>query len=591
MKNNPFAGKSTRTKIFTVITVFAILVVFALNLWLSKYIVFGGAYIDLTSEGLYSLSPEMEKECDKLFDKLKGEIRITFCNDRDYLIDDYSTRAVYYMATAIDRRYDKCTVDAVNINMDPTAVARYRTTSLTEISPRDVIISYHPEKADGTISQDMRYRISSADAFWKVLSDDTVYSFDGEYQLMTYFLSLTLVDRPIAYFVTDHGETYYTANPETDKENEMNAETGVFVDLLHDSGFEVKTLSISGIIEEAEKKNIAPELPEDCVLLIINNPKEDFRYDSDKGMSLSYVSETEVLDRYMTDERGSIMVSLDYDESNLKDGKKLSNLEDFLAEWGIECTGLKVTDAVNSVDNGTDGDKSTIIADYNLDPDSYASNIYGNFATMSSAPRFVVNNTGSLKTAFGIGQNANEPGSSKTRRIFTPFIYSSEESNAYAQNAEGEYNTLAANGKQVVAALGSRQTIDQDTGEFTHSYVFCAASTDFLSSDYLGNSSYANFDVVSALVQNICRLDTFADTSLGGGSMNGEKFYGKEIVNSTIRAEDESKSVYNDAGELVKETYLGLTTPRRNVIIAVLVVIPTVIAAVGIFVCIKRKYL
>ena len=112
----------------------------------------------------------------------------------------------------------------------------------------------------------------------------------------------------------------------------------------------------------------------------------------------------------MTDERGSIMVSLDYTAN-------LPNLEDFLAEWGIECTGLKVTDAVNSVENTVKDDTSTIIADYNLDEESYAYSIYGNYATMTSAPRFVINNTGSLKTAFGIGQDANEPGSSNTLRI------------------------------------------------------------------------------------------------------------------------------------------------------------------------------
>ena len=59
MKIKPFAGKSTRTKIFTVISLVAILLLFALNLWMNKFGVYGNAYIDMTPEGLYTLTPEM----------------------------------------------------------------------------------------------------------------------------------------------------------------------------------------------------------------------------------------------------------------------------------------------------------------------------------------------------------------------------------------------------------------------------------------------------------------------------------------------------------------------------------------------------
>lgn len=591
MKNNPFVGKSTRTKIFTVISVVAILLLLVLNIWLAKFGIFGNAYIDLTPEGLYTLTPEMEAACEEVFYMSDGTLRtpgvkITFCNDRDNLIDSMSTRVVYYMAVAMSRKFENCTVEAVNVNINPTAVAQYKTTSLTEITARDVIISYGS-----------RYRIASVDSFWRVMSDNTVYSYDGEYQMMNYLLSLTLVDRPAAYFVTDHGETYYDLeNPESS----MNVETEEFINLLHDRGFDVKTLSLSELIKEADEKSAAtgkqvtPEIPEDCVLLIINNPTEDFRYDSNKATSLAYVSETEILDRYMTDERGSIMVSLDYNLVGANE-KKLSNLEDFLAEWGIQCTGLKVTDEESSV--GVDkNDFSTFIADYNLDENSYANQIYGDFASMSSAPRFILDNIGSLKTAFGIGHTTNEPGSSKTLRVFTPFLHSPSTSNAYAlvkENADdpGEYKALAAQGSQVVAALGSRQTTDSDDGTQTYSYVFCAASPDFFSSEFLSNTSYANFDIISALIQNICRLDTFADSSLGGQSYNGTRFLGKELVDTNIRAEDFAEEIFTPDGEKTMDISYGLTAPKRNRIIVVVCILPVVISALGIFVCVKRKYL
>ncbi len=590
MKNNPFAGKSTRTKIFAVISVVAILLLMVLNIWLAKFTLFGNAYIDLTPEGLYTLSPEMEKACENVFYMSDGTLRdpgikITFCNDPDNLMDSISTRVVYYMAVAMSKRFDNCTVETVNVNINPTAVAQYKTTSLTRITSRDLIISYGS-----------RYRIVSVDNFWRVMSDNTVYSYDGEYKMMSYMLSLTLVDRPTAYFVTDHGETYYTENPVTDTEKEMNGETGVFVDLLHDRGFDVKNLSISKLIEDAEKasaelgKNVIPEIPEDCVLLIINNPKEDFRYDPNKATSLAYVSETEILDRYMTDERGSIMVSVDYDSVGINE-KTLGNLEDFLAEWGIACTGLKVTDDTNSVANA-DGDDSTLVIDYELDENSYAYQIYGDFAAMTSSPRFIVGNTGSLKTAFGIGHSANEPGSSKTMRVFTPFLYSYNTAKGYAKNElSGTYTDLASEGQQIVAALGSRQTTDSDDGTETFSYVFCSASPDFFSSTSLGNTSYANFDIVSALVQNICRLDTFADDSLGGEGFNSSKFLGKTLVDTTVRAEDTSEKYYTDDGKEEIDVKYGLTDSRRNWIIVIVSILPVAISAVGIVVCVKRKYL
>ena len=576
MNKNPFAGKSTRTKIFTVISIVAILLVMVLNIWLSKYIVFGNAYVDLTPEGLYTLTSEMEDACEDVFGTIPGEVEIIFCNDRDYLLDQTLTRVVYYMSLAIAKRFDNCSVDSININMNPTAVAKYRTTSLTQLTSNDIIITYTPYGENGELGDDSRYRIVSAENFWRIMSDGTVYSYDGEYQMMAYLLSLTLLERPAAYFVTGHGETYYDV---TDPNNPINSKTGALVDLLHDRGFEVKNLNLAEV----------DEVPEDCILLIINNPTEDFEYDPDKALSLAYVSETEKLDRFMTDERGSIMVSLDYT-------KKLPNLEDFLAEWGIESTGYKVTDSANSVANLIEGDTSTLIADYNVDSESYAYQIYGDYVEMSSAPRFIVNNTGTLQTAFGIGQDANEPGSAKTHRIFTPFLYSSQESEAkayvkYEGQASGSYSALAGKGQQVIAALGSRQTTDGDSGDMTFSYVFCAASADFFATEYLGNTSYANFDIVSSLVQNICRLDTLADSSLGGGNMNGDKMFGKVMLDTSIRAEDTSETFYNEDGSINQSYTRGLTAKRRNVIIMVIAAVPVMIAAAGVVVCIKRKYL
>ena len=103
-----FKGKSKRTVIFSAITVGVIVVLLCANLALS--IIGGGRnwFIDVTPEGLYSLTDAMVKECafvDEL-GKSDGDkcVKITFCNDPDRLISNFDTRATYYMALALQDR-------------------------------------------------------------------------------------------------------------------------------------------------------------------------------------------------------------------------------------------------------------------------------------------------------------------------------------------------------------------------------------------------------------------------------------------------------------------------------------------------------
>ena len=278
MNNKLLSGKSTRTKIFTVITVAVIVLLLALNLFLNYFSIFDNGYIDMTPEGLYTLRDVMVEECSYMFVNEDGTlkeqgIKVTFCSDPDYLLSNTITRAVYYTAVAMSKEFPNFEVECVNVNINPMAVAQYKTTSLTEITSTDVIISYGS-----------RYRIVSAESFWRI-SGNKLYSYDGEYKLASIMMSLTLVDQPKAYFVTDHGEAWY--DPEN-PESEGSQRTAYFYDLLLERGLEVETISLSELIAECERKNeedpeskSVPKIPDDCVLLIINDPRTDFRADSE----------------------------------------------------------------------------------------------------------------------------------------------------------------------------------------------------------------------------------------------------------------------------------------------------------------------
>ena len=95
-----------------------------------------------------------------------------------------------------------------------------------------------------------------------------------------------------------------------------------------------------------------------------------------------------------------------------------------------------------------------------------------------------------------------------------------------------------------LAAVTVREAFDSDKNEYSHSYLFCANSAEFFSNELLGKSSYANFDIVSALVENISRVDIYASLELGGTSLNSSSYGGKQMVETEMRVSDVQKLVF-----------------------------------------------
>ncbi|MBR5140137.1 MAG: hypothetical protein IKV16_03695, partial [Clostridia bacterium] len=194
-------GKSKRTQMFAIITLVGIAILIGLNLLLSLVGHSRSVYVDLTPEGLYSVTDRMEKEC-SFIDEMEGDkkLKIIFCSDPDNLASNMITRVTYFMALKLENMFDNIEVETVNVNFNPTAVAKYKATSLTTISASDVIVTYGD-----------RYRIAGAQSFWTTGDSGNYFSYNGEYKLATLIRSVTLANEgnPAAYFVTGHGETVY----------------------------------------------------------------------------------------------------------------------------------------------------------------------------------------------------------------------------------------------------------------------------------------------------------------------------------------------------------------------------------------------
>ncbi len=547
--------KSKRAKILALITLGLIVVLFTLNFLLSIVGLNKSVYVDLTPEGLYTVSDRMEEECsfvDGLEDKNPDKkIKIIFCNDPDKLKENTITRVTYFMALKLEKMFDLIEVEEVNVNFDPTSVAKYKATSLTEISSSDVIVAYGD-----------RYRIAGAESFWTTGSEGEYWSYNGEYRLATILKSVTLANdsNPAAYFL-------YDSSDEKSKETVAPQQLRY---LLSDRGLRVEFIDICK----------ADKIPDDCALFIINNPQKDLSCDADRLDEFYYVSDTEKIDRYLAKNQGALMVAKDPATS-------LPVLEAFLYEWGFDFSKSVLSVPKNESDKTSTDRTTSLNAVYNTNRESFGHAIYGEFADLPSSPNTVFIDAGYVSCSFGAETTITEPGALNVTKTYASFITSPDDSIPY----EVGTNNLLDNkkGSYDLAAVTVRVSFDSYTAEKTYSYVFCANSADFFSDLLLGNGSLANFDVVSALINNISRMDIYASTDLGGASLNTENFGGKQLVSTTLSEEDEN--IYSsDASEIIETNY-GITTTAKVIITVCIAIVPLTALVIGVVISVKRKFL
>ena len=544
-----------RNRTFAVLTVLLIAVLFLLNFLLTTLPQNGAFIVDLTPEGLHTVSDRMVEECAFLADeeKLSGEkIKVTFCADPDLLISSAVLRPTYFMACALEREYDMLEVETVNIEHNPTAVAKYKTTSLSKISQTDVIISH------GNV-----YRIINADAFW-ITANNAYWSYNGEYRFASLLLSL-LGTQSKAYFVTGHGETVF--HPDA-PESEESLRLSAFYNLLRECGMGVGLLDLSSV----------DEIPEDCALLIINNPQSDY-VDGVELDSFYAVSEIEKIDRFLVERQGALAVAKDYRVS-------LPTLEYYLKEWGIGFGSAQVRDEKEYLEEKA-GDFSTLIGQYDTDTESYGYAIYGDFVSTTTSPEVVIKDTGYVECTFEESLSRGEDGGFRTSRNYAPFLSTSTEARAFLRNALGDY-LVKDYGKLDTSAVSVRMTTDSYSGEESYSYVFAAAAATFFENDMLANASYANYDVIGALVRNISRVDEHASTALGGVSLNSERYGGKQLLDTSIVTT--YTEVYGYDKEVIEVNH-PMTAGMLIFIYIFVAILPIAALVVGAVVAIRRRYL
>jgi hypothetical protein len=563
MKNENRSDKKrmigTLRRFATPLAALGILLILALNLGVTALMQENVAYLDLTPEGMYTLSDAMIDECEKV----TGDITITFCDDPDRLLDRFETRYVYVMAKKLANKFDNIKVETYNLTLNPTALDRFRSVSSTGLRSDTVIVSCGD-----------RYRTYSADSFWVSGSDGTsgkekYWSFDGEYVMATAFFSLSAIEQPVVYFSYGNGEKFYVSEDDTEHAALLpmsRDDQSAFYDLLLKEGLKVDYLDLSTV----------DEIPEDCACLIINGATEDIG----SGDPSSYygIPVSEMLDRYISRGSGSVMIFKDPDYT-------LPNLEEFSEKWGISfVNGSTVADAVqslaDSVSTPADRVNEKLVADYSSDTKGGSYAVYKGLASLDTAPRVIVERTGSVKLAWET-EKILVSGNRAASAWYSGFLFSSENAKTYSI---GEGHELTGeDGVYTLAALSAREWMDSITTEQYFSYVFGAATTELTTNEYLTNASYANYDVMFALIRQVSRVTKYADFNLGSTSLNSEKVGGKRLQYCKMQPND-----YTEA--ITRDEYAGFTSASLTVWTLVIASIPVLaVPIVGTVVYLKRR--
>ena len=223
----------------------------------------------------------------------QAKIKIIFCDEEDDINLDTTARYVLETAKQLRTAYpEHIELEFVNIYANPSAVSKYKTSTLSNIYASDVIIESGNE-----------YRVINISAFFVTSSDsaDTAWAYNGEKKFVGAIMAITQAEAPIAGVLLNHGETFYDYS---------------LLSLLEDAGYKIQELDLS-----------KDEIPEECRLILCYNPDKDFLSSSDVGEGES--SEILKLSSFLSDRSNSFMVFMS------PSTPKLKNLEEFLEMWGV----------------------------------------------------------------------------------------------------------------------------------------------------------------------------------------------------------------------------------------------------------------
>ncbi len=525
--------------------------------------------IDLTSEKMYTLTNETVEMLDGTFRQVNekraqdGEedvqVDIIFCADPDLIKSNEKMRYIYYTARALERKFPKSVkVSTTNVWTNPSSVDRYRTNSYSSVYQSNIIVASGSE-----------FRMTSIDTYYTYNTDTSTdsepWAFNAEKKFTQSIIAVTKAESPICGITTNHGEALAT--------EEGRAEYSELLNVIRNAGYEIQYLNLSTDV-----------IPENCRLILTFDPQTDFlgKKDSPTG-----VSELSQLDTFLG-KAYSYMIFVDADTP------VLTNLEEFLLEWGISFNRQK-----DENDNWTgnwqvksntslDADGLSVIADY--EKEALGGNITKDMREKGGSPKVVFGNampisySPSYELTYQLPDEENNIGAftygsyyrnNHSRAIYDMFRATAE-STAYGlmngvRTADpidtlGNYRLMTLTRESRTVGEGKGYTNVNDS-----SYVCAVGSTEFASNKLLGSNAYGNTDVLLETLRTIGREVVPVGLSF-------KPLYSAEMKQSSSSSSGSTATVY----------YTQAGNVACTVVLAVL---PAVTMAVlGTVVLVRRKF-
>lgn len=472
----------------SVLTAVLLAVVIVLNIAVTALCDHYRLYFDMTEGQVFSLC-DATKE---LMADVDADINIYFATEEDK-ISEQSIYLYYVYQTAMQMQaeFDNVHVKCVDIIKNPGFFKSYYTTAAQDIYTTSVIVESGSE-----------FRLYAIEAFFVNNEEGKIWAYEGEYKLVSAVLSLTAAESPIACFTTAHGE----------KTGQSALET---VKLFEDGGFDVREIDLS-----------KEDIPENTRIVIINDPVYDFA-----GIEAGDNNEIDKLDAF-ADGFGTLMVFTSPSHAG-----KLTNLSEFLAEWGI---GFTPDTYIKDTENSVDVYGKVVLANY--EKDTPGASLYSDISKLGEMPKTVFRDAMPLKILEAKQENLS--GAREVSAIFTAHdsavaVHDGEETNA--------------DGAPLMTI--STETVVRNN-DYYNTYVIVSGSSDYLNDVYLRSDAYANSDVLYNTMRITGRDKILADIDI-------KVLDNTELVVSTL-----------DANKWT---------------VALTVTLPAILAVIGICVFVRRK--
>lgn len=484
-------------------------------------------YTDLTSDEIYTLS-DAAVEAIKDIDK---DVEIIFCDDPDNIMEEYYQRLIYETALGLEKANSYVHVKNINIWRNPTAVDKYKADSKSSIYSTNVIIASGSEFRVYTVKAMYTFNDSNSTTPW---------AYSGEKKICSGILAVTQAEQPIVGITYNHGEPFAT---ETDR-----AAHAELLNLLSDAGYRIQFVDLT-----------KEELPEDCRLLFVYDPQDDF-LTIEEGVS--DISEIRKIDRFL-DGTNAMMVFMG------PSTPKLPVFEEYLEEWGIRFDhytdelGTDFRATVKDSSNSITQDGMTVVGSY-ASSEHLGASLHKDLRT-TYPPKVIFKNAMGISYTYSPIHHQDEDDTS------IEYWYGSYYSNGVSRDIYDVFNAFPtavemANGRQVATADTldgiKLMTVTAEThsdGKNTdYSYVLACGSTDFLSNALLQSNTYGNSDVM----------------------LYAMRAMGKETVPVGLTLKPFSST-----------TIENITKSEADQYTAVLIIAPAVVTfGLGLFFLVRRKY-